>query len=136
MACAKGHRMVEGNLYYRPDGNRECLTCKRERNRGGNRDDGVRGAGRGAAVEASGSRDVESVPAVRGGQGTAQRLHTVQSLREELARGGGFDERPQGEPEAERCRYTEYDQDTGETHRCALSVHGNKVKHVMGERVG
>ena len=26
--------MVEGNLYHRPDGKRECLTCKRARNRG------------------------------------------------------------------------------------------------------
>lgn len=26
--------MVEGNLYHRSDNKRECLTCKRERNRG------------------------------------------------------------------------------------------------------
>jgi len=32
--CSQGHKMVEGNLYHRRDGKRECLTCKRERNRG------------------------------------------------------------------------------------------------------
>ncbi len=26
--------MVEGNLYFRSDGKRECLACKRARNRG------------------------------------------------------------------------------------------------------
>lgn len=31
--CSKGHPMVEGNLYHRSDGQRECLTCKRNRNR-------------------------------------------------------------------------------------------------------
>ena len=29
--CSKGHPMVEGNLYLRSDGQRECLTCKRNR---------------------------------------------------------------------------------------------------------
>ena len=32
--CSRGHRMVVENLYMRPNGKRECLTCKRERNRG------------------------------------------------------------------------------------------------------
>ena len=32
--CGYGHRMVEGNLYKRPDGQRQCLTCKREILRG------------------------------------------------------------------------------------------------------
>ena len=31
--CSKGHPMVEGNLYHRSDGQRECLTCKINRNR-------------------------------------------------------------------------------------------------------
>ena len=32
--CSRGHRMEPSNLYMRGDGKRECLTCKRERNRG------------------------------------------------------------------------------------------------------
>ena len=32
--CSKGHLMQDPNLYHRRDGKRECLTCKRERNRG------------------------------------------------------------------------------------------------------
>lgn len=31
--CSKGHPMSDPNLYHRPDGKRECLTCKRLRNR-------------------------------------------------------------------------------------------------------
>ncbi len=34
LTCSRGHPMVEENLYRRGDGQRECLTCKRERNRG------------------------------------------------------------------------------------------------------
>lgn len=30
--CRAGHPMIEGNLYHRPDGKRECLTCKLARN--------------------------------------------------------------------------------------------------------
>lgn len=29
--CSKGHKMVEPNLYFRPDGKRECRKCKSER---------------------------------------------------------------------------------------------------------
>lgn len=32
--CSKGHLMADPNLYHRGDGKRECLACKRERNRG------------------------------------------------------------------------------------------------------
>lgn len=38
--CSKGHTMSEPNLYHRSDGKRECLTCKRERNRGRRVSDG------------------------------------------------------------------------------------------------
>jgi len=33
------------------------------------------------------------------------------------------------------CSYTEYDGQTGETYRCALTAHGPKVKHVRGTKV-
>lgn len=33
------------------------------------------------------------------------------------------------------CLYTEYDQDTGETYRCGLSIHPPKVKHTRGAAV-
>jgi hypothetical protein len=38
-----------------------------------------------------------------------------------------------GSSEFVQCKYTEYDQETGETYRCRLAVHGPKVKHVRGE---
>ena len=44
-------------------------------------------------------------------------------------------EEPEAIPESERCQYTERDQDTGETYRCALRVHGLKVRHQKGEKV-
>ncbi len=31
--CPKGHNYSKENLYFRPDGRRECLICKRESNR-------------------------------------------------------------------------------------------------------
>lgn len=34
------------------------------------------------------------------------------------------------EPEMPRCKYEEYDPETGETYRCLLPEHGPKVKHV------
>lgn len=34
------------------------------------------------------------------------------------------------EPEMPRCKYEEYDPETGETYRCSLPEHGPKVKHV------
>ena len=62
---------------------------------------------------------MRAVSDVREAEGSEERLHTVQSLREELG----------------HCAYTEYDQDTGETYGCALKAHSGKVKHVRGGRV-
>lgn len=31
--CSKGHALKDPNLYYRKDGQRECLKCKAERNK-------------------------------------------------------------------------------------------------------
>lgn len=41
------------------------------------------------------------------------------------------------QPPSERrpCAYTEYDQETGETYRCGLSEHSQKVKHTRGPKV-
>ncbi len=36
----------------------------------------------------------------------------------------------------EMCPYTEYNTDTGETYACALEVHGPKIRHKMGAKVG
>jgi hypothetical protein len=59
--CSKNHQMIEGNLYHRPDGKRECLTCKKERNRGrsGNSETSSKGEV-GGVVRRSGFHDSES----------------------------------------------------------------------------
>jgi hypothetical protein len=31
--CSKGHRLVEGNLYIRKDGSRECKKCSKARSK-------------------------------------------------------------------------------------------------------
>lgn len=43
--CSRNHPMVPANLYIRGDGQRECLTCKQERNRGRKPGDASTGAG-------------------------------------------------------------------------------------------
>lgn len=40
-----------------------------------------------------------------------------------------------GEATERMCTYTEYDTDTGETHRCSLPEHSPKRSHSMGIRV-
>jgi len=37
---------------------------------------------------------------------------------------------------SQMCSYTEYDTDTGETYKCGRTVHGPKVKHTRGEKIG
>lgn len=44
-------------------------------------------------------------------------------------------EGPEVIPESERCQYSEFDRETGETYRCALRVHDRKIRHQKGERV-
>ena len=60
--------MVEENLYLRGDGQRECLTCKRGRNRRGGLDAGIRdGVGRVARSGGPDNRAVgEGLPGRRG----------------------------------------------------------------------
>jgi hypothetical protein len=37
--------------------------------------------------------------------------------------------------ERRHCSYTEYDQETGETYRCGLPEHSQKVRHTRGPKV-
>jgi hypothetical protein len=41
----------------------------------------------------------------------------------------------QDEPTLPMCAHTEYDGETGETYRCALRQHSNKIRCVKGEKV-
>ena len=51
LECSHGHPMEDPNLYHRPDGKRECLTCKRERNKGRKAGDAVIGTGKKPATK-------------------------------------------------------------------------------------
>ena len=84
LKCSKGHVMEDPNLYHRGDGKRECLACKKERNRGRKVavDGGGQGIGSSGSVERSGVR--ASVPVLRSSEGKSKRVHSVQPVRGKL----------------------------------------------------
>jgi hypothetical protein len=114
--------MVEENLYHRPDGKRECLTCKKNRNRK-------------LYVPAG---DILNAQAQAGDFSRVQSPEIAAKLR--IASEGvraivdrpvhaavAFDEFV--EEETVMCSYTEYDGESGETMACGKPEHSAKVKH-------
>lgn len=99
--CSKGHPMAEPNLYMRGDGKRECLTCKRNRNRGGTANV-ERVGGTGAGYEGASNEGDEigrhlnglAVSFLRETKEPAERIRAVPTLRCQLVGRDGPDEKP------------------------------------------
>jgi hypothetical protein len=193
--------MTEGNLYHRRDGKRECLTCKKERNRGrkasvgvdagdgiksswnsvgdkkttpkdsrdilhnrkresslrgfvGKHSGQVRAAQKLAKVVTRSRSEVAPIPSgsVRGNGGIGARVDLLPASskkredesrlkkspvvpeREHQERLG---EEPSGKNEfaVRVCGFSAYNESDGETYKCGLPVHPEKVKHGSWVRV-
>ena len=125
--------MTEGNLYFRPDGQRECLTCKKNRNRK------KHGSVDQLAEHSTARRSCSDKHACSSPDRSAKiekfyvdeavdRVNTMSPI-ESLISSGLI--RPSSE--VPMCPHTEYDTDTGETYGCCLTE-GHKGKCKRGER--
>lgn len=101
-------------------------------------------------------RKREPMPTLRNSEAHEERLHSLQSVREELANerstpipgvSRGFagleaanttlpiSTTTAADSDLPMCSYIEYDPDTGETYGCTLHQHPSKVKHQRGSAI-
>lgn len=131
--CSHGHRMIEGNLYIRPDGQRQCLACKRRLNLG---DKVYAGNGSKAEVVEVGGGVFDSRG--QGGAGIASFSPAGPAVDRRESRSSDHCD---VEPDDERvgiapiCGFQAYNENDGETYRCRLPVHGPKIKHGVWEKI-
>lgn len=126
--CSRGHKMDEANLYHRGDGKRECLTCKRERNRGrkvSNEGNGIKKPELPTSGVVSRARDPRRA-------GIVDKVAKVEAVARREPRPLAIESLVDNERLVVKtliCGFEAYNDGDGETYRCGLPKHGSKVKH-------